>query len=220
MRDFLKREYRQFQTAGALNKNQALSLICYFLIHCVMILSMSFKKIKVFLIELLESAALSLIIILPIRFFIIQPFFVKGQSMEPNFHENDYLIVDELSFKLREPQRGEVVVLRSPFDKNYFFIKRIIGLPNETISVKNGEVWIYSEDYPQGKILDEAYLENNEITDGSLEVKIGPDQYFVMGDNRRYSYDSRRWGLLNENDLIGRVWLRLWPINATTVFAR
>ncbi len=195
-------------------------MICYFLIHYVMILSMSFKKIKVFLIELLESAALSLIIILPIRFFIIQPFFVKGQSMEPNFHENDYLIVDELSFKLREPQRGEAVVLRSPFDKNYFFIKRIVGLPNETISVKNGEVWIYSEDYPQGRILDEVYLESNEITDGNLEVKIGPDQYFVMGDNRRYSYDSRRWGLLNQNDLIGRVWLRLWPINATTVFAK
>lgn len=181
---------------------------------------MSFKKIKVFLIELLESAALSLIIILPIRFFIIQPFFVKGQSMEPNFRENDYLIIDELSFKLREPQRGEAVVLRSPFEKNYFFIKRIIGLPGETISVKNGEVWIYSQDYPQGKVLDEVYLESNEMTDGNLEVKIGPDQYFVMGDNRRYSYDSRRWGLLNQSDLIGRVWLRLWPINATTVFAR
>ena len=195
-------------------------MICYFLKHYAIIPSMSFKKIKVFLIELLESAALSLIIILPIRFFIIQPFFVKGQSMEPNFHENDYLIIDELSFRLREPQRGEAVVLRSPFEKNYFFIKRIVGLPNETISVKNGEVWIYSKDYPQGKVLDEVYLESNEITDGNLEVKIGPDQYFVMGDNRRYSYDSRRWGLLNQSDLIGRVWLRLWPINATTVFAR
>ena len=85
-----------------------------------MISFMSFKKTKIFLIELLESALLSLIIILPIRFFIIQPFFVKGQSMEPNFHENDYLIIDEISFKLREPQRGEAVVLRSPFEKNYF----------------------------------------------------------------------------------------------------
>ncbi|HCI05279.1 TPA: signal peptidase I [Patescibacteria group bacterium] len=185
-----------------------------------MILFMSFKKIKVFLIELLESAVLSLIIILPIRFFIIQPFFVKGQSMEPNFHENDYLIIDELSFRLREPQRGEAVVLRSPFEKNYFFIKRIIGLPGETVSVKNGEVRIYSEEYPQGLVLDEPYLKDNEITDGNLEIKIGQDQYFVMGDNRRYSYDSRRWGLLNQDDLIGRVWLRLWPINAASVFAR
>lgn len=181
---------------------------------------MSFKKVKIFLIELFESAAISLIIILPIRFFIIQPFFVKGQSMEPNFYENDYLIIDELSFKLREPQRGEAVVLRSPFDRNYFFIKRVVGLPNETLSIKNGEVWIYSKDHPQGKIIDETYLENNEITEGNLEVKIGPDQYFVMGDNRRYSYDSRRWGLLNQNDLVGRVWLRLWPINATRVYAR
>ena len=181
---------------------------------------MSFKKIKVFLIELLESAALSLIIILPIRFFIIQPFFVKGQSMEPNFHENDYLIIDELSFRLREPQRGEAVVLRSPFEKNYFFIKRIIGLPGETVSVKNGEVRIYSEEYPQGLVLDEPYLKNNEMTDGNLEIKIPENQYFVMGDNRRYSYDSRRWGLLNQDDLIGRVWLRLWPFQAASVFAK
>lgn len=185
-----------------------------------MIFPMSFKKIKVFLIELLESAAISLIIILPIRFFIIQPFFVKGQSMEPNFRENDYLIVDELSFRLREPQRGEVVVLRSPLERNYFFIKRIVGLPGETISIKNGEVTIFSKSRPQGDVLDEPYLKNGEVTDGNLELKIPEGQYFVMGDNRRYSYDSRRWGLLGKADLIGRVWLRLWPIDVVRVYAR
>lgn len=140
--------------------------------------------------------------------------------MEPNFHENDYLIIDELSFKLREPQRGETVVLRSPFEKNYFFIKRIIGLPQETISIKNGKVKIYSEINPGGMVLNESYLENTEITDGDLEIKIGEGQYFVMGDNRQYSYDSRRWGLLEEKDIIGRVWLRLWPIQAAKVYAR
>ena len=181
---------------------------------------MSFKKIKVFLIELLESAILSLIIILPIRFFIIQPFFVKGQSMEPNFHENDYLIIDELSYRLREPQRGEVVVLRSPFEKDYYFIKRIVGLPGETVSVKNGLVKIFNQANPEGIVLDEVYLETDEMTDGDLEVKIGQGEYFVMGDNRRYSYDSRRWGLLKESDLIGRVWLRLWPVNVVKVYAR
>lgn len=185
-----------------------------------MISFMSFKKTKIFLIELLESALLSLIIILPIRFFIIQPFFVKGQSMEPNFHENDYLIIDEISFKLREPQRGEAVVLRSPFEKNYFFIKRIIGLPGEIITVKNGEVRVSSESNPQGMVLDEIYLEDDIFTDGNLEIKIGLDQYFVMGDNRQYSYDSRRWGLLEEKDIIGRVWLRLWPVNVAKVYAR
>ncbi|KKT87721.1 MAG: Signal peptidase I [Parcubacteria group bacterium GW2011_GWB1_45_10] len=181
---------------------------------------MSFKKIKVFLIELLESAVLSLIIILPIRFFIIQPFFVKGQSMEPNFHENDYLIIDELSYRLREPQRGEVVVLRSPFEKDYYFIKRIVGLPGETVSVKNGLVKIFNQANPEGIVLDEVYLETDEVTDGDLEVKISQGEYFVMGDNRRYSYDSRRWGLLKESDLIGRVWLRLWPVNVVKVYAR
>ena len=140
--------------------------------------------------------------------------------MEPNFHENDYLIIDELSYRLREPQRGEVVVLRSPFEKDYYFIKRIVGLPGETVSVKNGLVKIFNQANPEGIVLDEVYLETDEMTDGDLEVKIGQGEYFVMGDNRRYSYDSRRWGLLKESDLIGRVWLRLWPVNVVKVYAR
>ena len=140
--------------------------------------------------------------------------------MEPNFHENDYLIIDELSYRLREPQRGEVVVLRSPFEKDYYFIKRIVGLPGETVSVKNGLVKIFNQANPEGIVLDEVYLETDEVTDGDLEVKIGQGEYFVMGDNRRYSYDSRRWGLLKESDLIGRVWLRLWPVNVVKVYAR
>ncbi|KKT85859.1 MAG: signal peptidase I, signal peptidase I [Parcubacteria group bacterium GW2011_GWC1_45_9] len=140
--------------------------------------------------------------------------------MEPNFHENDYLIIDELSYRLREPQRGEVVVLRSPFEKDYYFIKRIVGLPGETVSVKNGLVKIFNQANPEGIVLDEVYLETDEVTDGDLEVKISQGEYFVMGDNRRYSYDSRRWGLLKESDLIGRVWLRLWPVNVVKVYAR
>jgi signal peptidase I len=181
---------------------------------------MSFRKFKVFFIEIVESILLSLVIILPIRFFIIQPFFVKGQSMEPNFQENDYLIIDQLSFRFREPSRGEVVVLRSPIQKNYFFIKRIIGLPGEKIEIKNNQVKIYSKDQPEGFVLTEPYLASGEITEGNLEIQVGEDEYFVLGDNRRFSYDSRRWGLLKKNELIGRAWLRLWPINTATVFAR
>ncbi|MEW5805316.1 MAG: signal peptidase I [Patescibacteria group bacterium] len=181
---------------------------------------MSFRKFKIFSLELLESILLSLIIILPIRFFIIQPFFVKGQSMEPNFHENDYLIVDELSFRLRQPGRGEVIVLRSPIQENYFFIKRIVGLPGETIEIKNSQITVYSEEYPQGLVLSEPYLAKEITTEGNFRIEVGDNQYFVLGDNRSASYDSRRWGLLGGEDIIGRVWLRLWPIKAATVFAQ
>lgn len=183
---------------------------------------MDFRKTKIFSLELLESILLSLIIILPIRFFVIQPFFVKGQSMEPNFHENDYLIIDEISYRFRPPSRGEVIVLRSPIqrDRDYFFIKRIIGLPGETVEIKNNQVIIYSEAFPQGMVLDEPYLGKGVVTEGNLRVTLGPDQYFVLGDNRTASYDSRRWGLLSRRDIVGRVWLRLWPIKSATVFAQ
>lgn len=177
------------------------------------------SRLRDFLAELVEIVFISLFIIVPIRFFIIQPFFVKGKSMEPNFRENDYLIVDEISFRFREPQRGETIVLRSPRPAGQFFIKRIIALPNETIELKDGKVIIYSQEHPEGQVLEEPYLRAGEITDGNLKMTLGKDQYFVLGDNRRFSYDSRRWGLLDKKDIIGRVWLRLWPPQDFQVFA-
>jgi signal peptidase I len=176
-------------------------------------------KIKDFLAELIEMVVISLLIIVPIRFFIIQPFSVRGQSMEPNFEENDYLVIDEISFRFRDPQRGEVVVLRSPQDQRQYYVKRVIGLPRETIEIKDYVVKIYSSSNPQGEILKESYLQTNEITEGNLKVTMKEGEYFVLGDNRRFSYDSRRWGLLERQEIIGRVWLRLWPPQSMKVFA-
>ena len=176
-------------------------------------------KIRVFIGELLETVLISLLIIVPVRYFIIQPFFVKGQSMEPNFHDNDYLIVDELSYRLRVPERGEVIVLKSEVLQNQFLIKRIVGLPGETIQIQNGRVMIFNAQDPQGFVLDEPYLAPGEVTDGNEKVSLGPDQYFVMGDNRRFSYDSRRWGTLTRSDIVGRAWIRLWPISSAKIFA-
>ena len=177
------------------------------------------SKIRDFLAELIEMVVISLLIIVPIRFFIIQPFFVKGQSMEPNFLENDYLVIDEISFRLRAPERGEVVVLKSPQAEGQYYIKRIIGLPHETIEIKDGVVKIYSFNDPAGQILQAPYLQNGEVTEGNLKITMQEDQYFVLGDNRKFSYDSRRWGLLVRKDIIGRAWIRLWPPQAVTVFA-
>ena len=164
--------------------------------------------------------AVTLAIIVPVRYFLIQPFFVKGASMEPNFDDGQYLVIDELSYRLGQPQRGDVVVFRYPADPSQFFIKRIIGLPNETVEISGGQIKIYNVEHPLGFVLDESgYLPPTITTEGDLKQKIGPEEFFVMGDNRVASFDSRRWGLLPRADLTGRVWLRAWPPQAFHVFS-
>jgi signal peptidase I len=167
------------------------------------------KKFFVFIWEIIQTVLIAFLIVLPIRYFIFQPFLVHGQSMEPNFHQGDYLLVDELSFRFRPPQRGEVIVFKYPPRPQFRYIKRIIGLPGEEVVIKNGLVLI------NGKILNESqYLPSNIKTEGYVEVKLGENEYFVLGDNRKASSDSRFWGPLKKENIIGRVFIRLWPISA------
>ena len=168
--------------------------------------------------EIFETILIALVIVIPIRYFLIQPFMVQGQSMEPTFQNNNYLIIDKLSYRLRAPQRGEVIVMDSPANDGHFFIKRIIGLPTETLEIKNGKITIYNQENPKGTVLNESYLENVE-TPGDLSITLKNDEYFVLGDNRYHSYDSRSWGVLKRDKIVGRVWVRLWPLNEITVFA-
>lgn len=166
--------------------------------------------------ELIEIAIIALIIVVPIRYFIFQPFFVRGYSMEPNFHQGDYLIVDEISYRFNEPKRGEVVVFKYPKNPSQRYIKRIIGLPGEAIEIKEGKIFIYkgSKSY----ILDESnYLPGLLETPDNEKVFLGKDEYFVLGDNRNHSYDSEDWGILPKKLIIGRVILRIWPF---TVLAK
>ncbi len=161
---------------------------------------------------------LALAIVIPIRYFLFQPFFVKGQSMEPNFENGNYLIIDELSYRFRVPERGEVIVFKYPNDPSQRYIKRVIGLPGETIEIKEGKVIIHQQD-SSVKVLDESsYLGQNSITSGDIKITIGEKEYFVMGDNRIASYDSRRWGLLPKENIIGRVLVRAWPFNLAQTF--
>lgn len=163
--------------------------------------------------ELIKVFLLAMVIIVPIRYFLVQPFFVRGASMEPNFYDGEYLVVDELSYFLREAQRGEVIVFRFPQNRSQFFIKRIIGLPNETVRINNGRVEIINDDFPSGVVLDEAqYLPEDMRTGGQIRVELGEKEYFVLGDNRPASSDSRSWGVLGEEDVVGRAWLRAFPI--------
>jgi len=157
--------------------------------------------------EILKIVIISLAIIVPIRYFLIQPFFVKGASMEPNFLDGDYLIVDEISYRFETPRRGEVIIFRHPLEPSQFFIKRVVGLPGENVEVKDGKVYINGSELNETK-----YLQNIE-TVGNVEVKLDKDEYFVLGDNRDASSDSRKWGEVDKKLIIGRAWLRAWPVN-------
>lgn len=172
-----------------------------------------------FIWEIIKISIIALLIIIPIRYFIAQPFFVKGASMEPSYKDGDYLIVDELSYRFTNPKRGDVIVFRFPRDPHQFFIKRIIGLPEETIEIKDNKIIIYNQSHPLGFILDESeYLSPNQKTKGYLKIKLDDNEYFVMGDNRLQSSDSRRWGPLNKTYIIGKTFIRAWPFNRVARF--
>jgi len=163
-----------------------------------------------FLWEVSKIIIIALAIVIPIRYFLFQPFIVRGASMEPNFHNGDYLIVDEISYRFWEPQRGDVVVFKYPKNPSQRYIKRIIGLPGETIEIKDGQVIVLKD----GKIqeIDESfYLPDYQATQGDISEKLGEGDYFVLGDNRPFSSDSRYWGVLPKNYIIGKVLLRAWP---------
>ncbi|OGZ24240.1 MAG: signal peptidase I [Candidatus Nealsonbacteria bacterium RIFCSPLOWO2_01_FULL_43_32] len=171
------------------------------------------KKLLLFIWEISKIVIVALLIVVPIRYFIFQPFFVRGQSMEPNFFQGDYLIIDELSYQFRAPERGEVIVLKYPQDPSQRYIKRIIGLPGETLRIQGGQVFVFRDGAAQA--LDElAYLAQFVSTSGDIEMTLDKNEYFVLGDNRPVSADSRRWGLLPEGNIIGRVFLRVWPFAA------
>lgn len=179
------------------------------------------KKVFIFIWELVKVTVVSLAIILPVRYFLIQPFYVKGASMEPNFYNHEYLIIDQLSYRFREPVRGEVIVFRYPRNPQEHFIKRIIAMPNESIEIKDGEVIIYNDTYPDGFKLDEHYLSEEYMLLNSEErVDLSADEFYVLGDNRSSSMDSRSFGPLNESFITGRVFFRGLPFNRVTLFTK
>lgn len=170
-----------------------------------------------FFLELVKIAILAGITIGLVRYFLFKPFYVKGQSMEPTFQEKDYLIIDEITYRFREPQRGEVVVFRSPAGNGDYYLKRIVGLPGERVKIADHKVIVYNLENPQGVVVEELYLE--EATPGAIMQSLSADQYFVMGDNRGASYDSRRFGPIEDKDIVGRAWFRGWPFTRISKFA-
>lgn len=174
-----------------------------------------------YLAEMVRVVVISLAIILPVRYFLIQPFYVKGASMEPTYNDHEYLIINEIAYRLREPARGEVVVFRYPNDPRQYFIKRVVGVPGETVVVSAGRVKILSADRPEGWYLDESeYLPPDTFVAGERRVSLGAAEYYVLGDNRGSSLDSRSFGPVPRRFIVGRVWLRGWPIDKAEVFRK
>lgn len=192
------------------------------------------KEKKSLVYEIVKTVLTIAFIFVGVRYFLIQPFLVVGSSMEPNFHEGQYLFVNELGYRLTAPKRGDVVVFKHPDEnctrhiessflnriffqgpcKNY--IKRIVGLPSERVTIEEGKVKIVNTETPEGFTLDEStYVPSNVKLYGSQTVTLGKKEYYVLGDNREPngSSDSREWGALPRNHITGKVWITVFPLS-------
>lgn len=169
--------------------------------------------------SLLVYTVVALGLALFIRFFIAAPYVVSGQSMEPNFHDWQYLIVDRLSYDFKAPERGDIVIFDLPQNESRALIKRIIGLPGDTVMLSGQKVMIANAEHPESFTLEEPYLDSANLTGiNELSMTLAKDEYFVLGDNRRLSADSRIWGSLPRKDIVGRVFLRLYPLDKISIF--
>ncbi len=163
------------------------------------------------ILELIQYGLIALIIVIPFRLYIAQPYIVEGASSYPTFKDSDYLIVEQISKRFEDPKRQDFLIIRYPKDPSKFFIKRLIGLPNETVSINDGVVTIYNESNKDGIVLDEPYVVYKKQE--NLNFVLKEDEYFVMGDNRAGSSDSRVWGTIPRKNIIGRPLIRLFPFN-------
>lgn len=160
--------------------------------------------------EVFQTALVSLAIFLFVYVFLVQPHRVKGESMVPTFEDGELLLTEKVYYRLSDPKRGDTIVFQAPIAQKVDFIKRIIGLPGETITIKDGRV------YADGNLIEEPYA--NGTTSGNEEIELGEDEYFVMGDNRGSSSDSRSFGPIEKKTIRGRVWFVYWPIFESTGF--
>lgn len=182
------------------------------------------RKFFASFLEVLEVAVIAVVAVFIVRTFLVQPFLVSGSSMVPTFQDGNYVLVDELTYHLRPPERGEVVVFHDPQPGQYatYFIKRVIGLPGEHVVIKNNTVTIFNAANPNGFVLNEPYLAPGTITaptTGSGDYVLSSSTYLMLGDNREFSLDSRSWGPLPAANMVGLVRVRLWPLDEMTIFS-
>jgi len=175
------------------------------------------SALGVFILDTLEIFAIAAAIFVVVHVFIVQPYTVDGKSMEPNFHHGDYLLTDKLTYRFNYPQRGDIIIFKYPKDPTDHFIKRIIALPEESLEIKNGNIYIYNKQSPEGFMLKEEYLKEGVTTKGgaalpeNVKIMVPKNKVVVMGDNRGNSSDSREWGFVPLKNIVGRAWVRCWP---------
>ena len=170
-----------------------------------------------YFVDVIETIVVAAAIFVVVYLFLLQPHQVRGASMEPNLSDGQYLLTDKVSYRFGDPKRGDIIVFKSPVDQNFDYIKRIIALPGETVKIENSEIIIKNSENPKGFVLNSPYETNGDTTPGSRlengrEITLDTNDYFVLGDNRSQSFDSREWGTLPRENIIGKAWLRYWPV--------
>ncbi len=172
------------------------------------------KAVFAFFIDFIETAIVALSIFVVIYIFLAQPHQVRGSSMYPNFTDGEYILTNKISYRFENPKRGQVIVFKAPHNGGYDYIKRIIGLPGEIIKISGGKIYINNH-----LLNEENYLSSDVLTQNGLflsegkQFEIPDNEYFVLGDNRSQSSDSRDWGTVPRKNIIGKAWFRYWPIN-------
>jgi len=172
------------------------------------------RNLWLFFLDFLETIVVSLAIFAVVYIFLFQPHQVDGQSMVPNFQNGQYILTDKISYRIHPPTRGDVVVFHSPQDASVDFIKRIIGVPGDTVKVSRGYVYLNDVKLKETYINDPGEVTSGKFGTESLTIEVPPGQYYVMGDNRLHSSDSREWGLVTINEIVGRAFFRYWPPTA------
>lgn len=170
-----------------------------------------------YFVDVIETIVVAAAIFVVVYLFLLQPHQVRGASMEPNLSDGQYLLTDKVSYRFGDPKRGDIIVFKAPVDQNFDYIKRIIALPGETVKIENNEIIIKNSENPKGFVLNSPYGTNGVTTPGSRlensrEITLDTNDYFVLGDNRGQSFDSREWGTLPRENIIGKAWLRYWPV--------
>ena len=175
------------------------------------------RRISAFFVDIIETVVISLSIFLVVYLFLVQPHQVSGLSMFPSFHDKEYILTDKVTYRLSDPKRGDVVVFHAP-DRAQCpkgtgcdFIKRVVGLPGETVQIINNKLYVNDKALDESSYLAKDVLTNPEAFIGERQVQLGENQYFVVGDNRPHSSDSRQWGPIGKEEIVGRGFLRYWP---------
>lgn len=169
------------------------------------------RQLWAFVLDFIETIVVSLAIFAVVYVFLFQPHQVDGRSMEPTFHNAEYILTDKVSYRMHEPNRGDVVVFHSPQDERVDFIKRIIGVPGDTVAVKAGHVYLNGNQLDEPFINDPGQVAPGRFLKEGETVTVSGGQYLVMGDNRLHSSDSREWGFVTRQEIVGRAFFRYWP---------